>query len=120
MGRIAWPGFPGQALDSGLSPPYPLFHLFLILVTAQHPAFIGLLRASRIKHVVICGLAANICCFYVAGDLRRAEFDVYLVEDASAGIDVPAAGLYQAKAKAAAQRMGIHYVTTANVLEAVA
>jgi nicotinamidase/pyrazinamidase len=88
-------------------------------VTAQHPAFPDLLRASGIRTVVVCGLAANICCFYSARDLRRAGFEVLLVEDASAAIDVPAAGLFQARAKAEGQDLGIRYVRTADVLSAV-
>ncbi len=87
-------------------------------VTAQHPALIGLLRASRIGTVVVCGLATNVCCFFAARDLRQADFRVLLVEDASAGIDVPAAGLLQTKAKEEGQRLGIEYVTTENVLRA--
>src|SRR5215470_10328917 len=87
-------------------------------VTAQHPGFPALLRASGLTAVVVCGLATNICCFYAARDLRREGFDVYLVEDASAGIDVPAAGLYQEKARAEGQAMGIEYVSLA-MLEAV-
>ena len=38
--------------------------------------------------VAVCGIAANICCFYAARDLRAAGLRVLLVEDASAGIDV--------------------------------
>src|SRR4051812_41648855 len=67
-------------------------------VTAQHPAFPDLLRASSVGTVVMCGIATNICCFFTARDLRQAGFRVVLVEDASAGLDVPAAGLYQAEA----------------------
>jgi nicotinamidase/pyrazinamidase len=79
-------------------------------VTAQHPGFFALLRASRITSVIVCGLAANICCFFAARDLRREGFRVLLVEDASAGIDVPAANLYQAKARAEGQELGIEYL----------
>jgi nicotinamidase/pyrazinamidase len=85
-------------------------------VTAQHPGLPALLRAEGIETVVVCGLATNICCFYAARDLRRAGFDVWLVEDASAGIDVPAAGLFQAQAKAEGQGIGIRYVTVADVV----
>ena len=81
-------------------------------VTAQHPGFIDTLRASGIKTVAVCGIATNICCFFAARDLRRAGFAVLLVEDASAGIDVPAAGLFQAKAKEEGRALGIQYVTT--------
>jgi len=84
-------------------------------VTAQHPAFAAMLKASGIRSVVVCGIATNICCFFAARDLKAAGFDVWMVEDASAGIDVPAAGLFQAKAKADGQAMGIRYCTVADV-----
>jgi nicotinamidase/pyrazinamidase len=87
-------------------------------LTAQHPGFIALLQASNIHSIVVCGIATNICCFYSARDLRRFDFEVYLVEDASAGIDVPAAGLFRDKARAEGQELGIRYVQTAEVLEA--
>jgi nicotinamidase/pyrazinamidase len=88
-------------------------------VTAQHPGLPTLLKASGTTTVVVCGLATNICCFFAARDLRQAGFRVVLVEDASAGIDVPAAGLFQDKAKAEGQQMGIEYETTESVLAAV-
>jgi nicotinamidase/pyrazinamidase len=87
-------------------------------VTAQHPGFAALLRASVIATVVVCGIATNICCFFAARDLRRAGFHVIMVEDASAGIDVPAANLFQERAKAEGQEIGIVYGTTAEVLTA--
>src|SRR5215470_18970575 len=87
-------------------------------LTAQHPGYPDLLRASGVTAVVVCGLATNICCFYAARDLRRAGFRVLLVEDASAGIDVPAAGLYQAKAREEGLALGMEYVSLA-MLEAV-
>jgi nicotinamidase/pyrazinamidase len=88
-------------------------------VTAQHPGYPAVLRAGGIVRVVVCGIATNICCFYAARDLRRAGFDVLLVEDASAGIDVPAAGLYQDRARAEGQQLGIAYVTTDEILTRV-
>jgi nicotinamidase/pyrazinamidase len=81
-------------------------------VTAQHPGFAPFLKASGIDTVVICGIATNICCFFAARDLRTAGFQVMIVEDASAGIDVPAAGLFQAKAKEEGEALGIRYVET--------
>src|SRR5262249_17933480 len=87
-------------------------------VTAQHPGFGGFLKGSGIKAVVVCGLATNICCFYAARGLRNEGFEVLIVEDASAGINVPAAGLFQQKAKAEGQALGIVYTTTAAVLTA--
>lgn len=88
-------------------------------VTAQHPAFAAMLRAAKIRTVVIAGIAINICCFLTARDLRRAGFVVYIVEDASAGLDVPAANLLQDKAKAEATSLGIRYLKTDEVIAAV-
>jgi len=88
-------------------------------LTAQHPAFLDLLRAANIITVAVCGLATNICCFFVARDLRSGGLRTLLVEDASAGIDVPAAGLYQAKARQEGVAMGIEYVTTQALLGAL-
>jgi nicotinamidase/pyrazinamidase len=88
-------------------------------LTAQHPAYPALLKARGITTMAVCGIATNICCFFAARDLRRASFRVLLVEDASAGIDVPAAGLFQAKAKAEGQQLGIEYVGTQELLAAV-
>lgn len=84
-------------------------------ITAQHPGYPALLRASGITAVVVCGLATNICCFFAALDLRRDGLKVHIVEDASAGIDVPAAGLFQEKAKTEGRRAGIGYVSTAQI-----
>jgi nicotinamidase/pyrazinamidase len=84
-------------------------------VTAQHPGFPALLRSQQITTVVICGLALNICCFFTARDLRQEGFEVFLVEDASAGIDVPQAGLYQQQARHEALRLGIRYIDVATL-----
>lgn len=84
-------------------------------VTAQHPGLFELYRAEGVDSVIIAGLATNICCFYAARDFRREGFRVLLVEDASAGLDVPAAGLYQSQAKKDGQRVGIEYVTVKDV-----
>src|SRR5271167_2914811 len=65
-------------------------------VTAQHPAMFALYRDEKIATVVVCGIATNICCYFAARDFRQAGFRVLIVEDASAGIDLPAAGLWQA------------------------
>lgn len=88
-------------------------------VTAQHPAFAAFLRASGIRAVVVCGLATNICCYFAARDLRREGLGVLMAEDAAAGLDVPAAGLFQERAKADGEAIGIRYVTAAEVQEAM-
>jgi nicotinamidase/pyrazinamidase len=85
-------------------------------LTAQHPGFVQMLRADGIHTVAVCGIAANICCFYVARDLRQAGFRVLLVEDASAGVDIPAANLFQQQAKEEGQRLGIEYIPKAALL----
>jgi nicotinamidase/pyrazinamidase len=87
-------------------------------VTAQHPGFAAFLRASGVTAVVVCGIATNICCFLTARDLRRDGFRVILVEDASAGIDVPAAGLFQSDARREGLELGIEYAPTAKVIAA--
>jgi nicotinamidase/pyrazinamidase len=88
-------------------------------VTSQHPGFVALLRESGVASVVVCGLASNICCYFAARDLRRACFRVFLVEDASAGIDVPTANLNQVRTKEEGVRQGIEYVTTEAILTAM-
>ncbi len=88
-------------------------------VTAQHPALPHFYRGAGIHTVAVCGIATNICCFFAARDLRQAGFRVLLVEDASAGIDIPAANLLQASAKAEGRGLGIEYVTTAELLAAL-
>ncbi len=80
-------------------------------VTAQHPGLAAFYRASGITTVVVCGIATNICCYFAARDLRQAGFRILLVEDASAGIDIPAADLLQTKTREEGQRLGIEYVT---------
>lgn len=85
-------------------------------VTAQHPAFVQTLRASGVNTAVVCGLATNICCFFTARDLRVAGFDVVIAGDASAGIDVPAAGLFQTQAKANGTAMGMRYLTVDEII----
>lgn len=88
-------------------------------VTAQHTGFAPFLAASGIKAVVVCGIATNICCFFAARDLKAAGFDVWMVEDASAGIDVPPADLYQAKTKVEGQSLGMRYCSVADVAKAL-
>jgi nicotinamidase/pyrazinamidase len=85
-------------------------------VTAQHPGFAAFLKSSGIRNVVVCGVATNICCFFAARDLRLAGLELFLAEDASAGIDVPAAGLYQAKAKQEGESIGIRYGSVSAIL----
>jgi nicotinamidase/pyrazinamidase len=100
----------GTVWRKGFDPDFEAY-----AVTAQHPGFAAFLTASGVRAVVVCGIATNICCFFAARDLRRAGFEVWMAEDASAGIDVPAAGLFQAKAKAEGQALGIRYTTVSEI-----
>src|SRR5262245_12388263 len=84
-------------------------------LTAQHPEYIDLLKAGGITAVAVCGIATNICCHFAARDLRKAGLRVVMVEDASAGLDVPAAGLFQDRAKAEGVGLGIEYVQAAQL-----
>ncbi len=86
-------------------------------VTAQHPEFASTLRASGIDTVLVCGIATNICCYFTARDLAQAGFHVYMIEDASAGIDIPAANLLQSNAKAEGQSLGIEYISWRTVMD---
>jgi nicotinamidase/pyrazinamidase len=88
-------------------------------VTAQHPGFETFLKSSGITDVVVCGIATNICCFFAARDLRLAGINVWMAEDASAGIDIPAAGLFQVETKREAERQGIRYVAVAEIREKI-
>jgi nicotinamidase/pyrazinamidase len=84
-------------------------------ITAQQPAFVATLRAAGIKTALVCGIATNICCFFTARDLRKAGFEVVMVSDASAGIDVPSANLFQDQARTEGERLGIRYLSVADV-----
>jgi nicotinamidase/pyrazinamidase len=88
-------------------------------LTVQHPHYADMVRAEGITTVVVCGLATNICCYFTSRDLRQAGFRVLLVEDASAGIDVPAAGLFQDRTREEGQALGIEYTITRAVCQAV-
>jgi nicotinamidase/pyrazinamidase len=88
-------------------------------LTAQHPAFAPFLKTSGIERVIVCGIATNICCFFSARDLTLAGFDVWIVEDASAAIDVPRAGLLSAESRQRGQALGIRYATVAEVIAAM-
>jgi nicotinamidase/pyrazinamidase len=97
----------------GFDPDYEAY-----AITAQHPAFADLLRAAGIRTVVVCGVATNICCFFAAKDLRQQGFEVLMAEDASAGIDVPAANLFQEHAKREGQQMGLRYLASQSIIDA--
>jgi len=121
-------GTPGAEFVPGLSSE--LFHTIwrkgynrdreAYAVTAQHPVLVATYRAASIRTVLVCGIATNICCFFTARDFRKAGFEVVMVEDACAGIDIPAANLFQEKAKEEGERLGIRYMSVAAIRSALA
>jgi nicotinamidase/pyrazinamidase len=48
----------------------------------------GYLKARGIKTVFVTGLATDFCVAWTAIDARKAGFDVYVIEDATRGIDL--------------------------------
>jgi nicotinamidase/pyrazinamidase len=48
----------------------------------------GYLKARGIKTVFVTGLATDFCVAWTAMDARKAGFDVYVIEDATRGIDL--------------------------------
>jgi nicotinamidase/pyrazinamidase len=83
----------------------------------QYPAYPNLLH-SEVNAVMVCGLALNICCHLTALDLRKHNLNVVLIEDASAGINVPQAGFQMEKARAEAAQAGIPYLRTDDLIAA--
>ena len=57
----------------------------------------GYLREHNIEEVYICGIATDVCVYNSAIDAVHFGFDTYVIEDASAGVDVPAGSLEKAK-----------------------
>jgi nicotinamidase/pyrazinamidase len=68
----------------------------------------GWLRARQVSRVVCCGLAYDFCVAFSALDARRLGFEVVVVEDACAAIDLDGSKAAQAEAMAKA---GVRLVT---------
>ena len=67
------------------------------------------LQGLKIERLYLCGLATDYCIYYSAIDARNLGFDVYLIIDATRGIDFPADNI-----KKSLQHMtgrGIHIIT---------
>jgi nicotinamidase/pyrazinamidase len=78
-------------------------------VTAQHPNILPMYGHDDVSTVVICGIATNICIYAAAKDFISYGFKTIIVEDASVGIDVPEAGLFQEATKKEGLALGIEY-----------
>ena len=98
-------------------------------VVSQHPFLRDAFVAANVENVFVCGIATNICVlqtamgFKVIPDPRKKgpspkTFNVYIIEDASAGIDIPNIA-DQVKDKGYGERSGIRYTTVKKVRELV-
>lgn len=54
-----------------------------------------MLRGLGFDTVFVCGLATDVCVFFTASDARRLGFTVYVIEDASRGVNVPVGSVEQ-------------------------
>ncbi len=54
-----------------------------------------MLRGLGFDTVFVCGLATDVCVFFTASDARRLGFNVYVIEDASRGVNVPTGSVAQ-------------------------
>jgi nicotinamidase/pyrazinamidase len=79
--------------------------------------FLPGLRTERFHAIWRKGFQRDFEAYAVTA--QHPGFRVLIVEDASAGIDVPAAGQFQDQTKAEGQQLGIGYVSTQEVLAAV-
>ncbi len=109
-GSDFWPGLRTERFTTiwrkGIHP-----HREAYAITAEQPGYAPFLGASGIATVVLCGVARNICVHWTGRDLALAGFQVVLVTDASAGIDLPSAGLFQSQALTEAQSLGFAFHT---------
>jgi nicotinamidase/pyrazinamidase len=95
----------------------------------QHPYLPHMFIHQGIKRIFFCGICTNICVIDTAlgmilncpmyKDVGRPFYEVYIVEDASAGIDIPALDIDQKAAKAKGIANGIKYITVAEVKKMV-
>lgn len=56
----------------------------------------GYLQEHSIEEIYLCGIATDVCVYNSAIDARHFGFDTYVVEDASAGVDVPSGSMKKA------------------------
>ncbi|PKN20287.1 MAG: nicotinamidase [Deltaproteobacteria bacterium HGW-Deltaproteobacteria-6] len=71
------------------------------------------LRLRGIRRIYIAGLATDYCVFNTAMDGLRSGFQVWVLEDAVAGVDVPAGSA--ARALQTLRENGVHIIATAEL-----
>ena len=84
----------------------------------QFPWIPQMLLAAGIKRVFLAGLATNICVMKFGLGLVQ-SLEVYIVEDAAAGTDIPSIGISQKEDKIAGQKAGIKYISTEQAIAMV-
>lgn len=100
----------------GLNQDVDSYSAFLEADRTTRTGLAGALRERGIRRVVLCGLATDFCVLWSALDAREAGFEVLVVEDAVAGIDVPSsAGGSVAAAWARMEAVGIGRIGTADL-----
>jgi len=75
----------------------------------------GLLRSIGVNRVFLTGLAIDYCILYSALDAIKLGFEVFVVEDAVRGIDVPAGSVRKAIAELMSK--GVRFVASKDVGE---
>ncbi|MGC5779815.1 nicotinamidase [Methylobacterium sp. NFXW15] len=106
----------GLIVRKGLNPRLDSYSAFLEADRTTRTGLAGALHERGIRRVVLCGLATDFCVLWSALDAREAGFEVLVVEDAVAGIDVPSsAGGSVAAAWARMEALGIGRIGMADI-----
>lgn len=106
----------GLIVRKGLNPGLDSYSAFLEADRTTRTGLAGALHERDIRRVVLCGLATDFCVLWSALDAREAGFEVLVVEDAVAGIDVPSsAGGSVAAAWARMEQAGIGRIRTTDL-----
>ena len=74
-------------IRKGFHPQVDSYSAFLEADKTTRTGLAGYLNERGIKRVFVAGLATDFCVAWTALDARAAGFDVYMIEDASRGID---------------------------------
>jgi nicotinamidase/pyrazinamidase len=74
-------------IRKGFHPQVDSYSAFLEADKATRTGLAGYLNERGIKRVFVAGLATDFCVAWTALDARAAGFEVYMIEDASRGID---------------------------------
>jgi nicotinamidase/pyrazinamidase len=67
------------------------------------------LQGLNIEKLYLCGLATDYCVYFSAVDARNLGFNVYVIIDATKGIDFPADNIK--KALSHMTERGVHIIT---------